>query len=148
MNIPLTIALPGAGQGRVSAAIVSQIDLLPTLCDLAGVDPPAGLDGVSLRAVLEGGGLDRDELFAEYHSKQRWANPIRTVRTDRWKLNAYLEGEMELYDLDADPHETRNLAGTPQAAAVERELLGRLDEHATRTQDALWLDARKKGSAP
>lgn len=142
LNIPLSICWPGRIEPRLSEALTSQVDLLPTLCDLAGVAAPAMLDGVSLRPELEGGAIERDELFAEYHSKQRWANPIRTVRTRRWKLSVYLEGGRELYDLERDPDEQRNLAGEAEWAAVERELFQRLDDQAARTADSLWFQRR------
>ncbi len=139
LNIPLTIAWPKRWPDtRQSDALVSHVDLLPTLLDLAGAAAPDGMDGVSLRPELEGGRLDREELFAEYHSKQQWANPIRTVRTDRWKLNVYLDGGREIYDLAEDPQELRNLAGVPEQADIEAEMLGRLERWAERTDDRLW----------
>lgn len=142
LNIPLSISWPGRIEPRVSHSLTSQVDLLPTLCDLAGVPAPRRLDGVSLRPELEGGRIERDELFAEYHSKQRWENPIRSVRTARWKLNVYLEGGRELYDLENDPHESVNLAGAPDRVDVERALLERLEAHAARTADALWFETK------
>lgn len=138
LNVPLVISWPRRFEkASVSNELVSQVDLLPTLCDLAGVelDP---VDGESVRPALEGGLLDRDELFAEYHSKQRWANPARIVRTRRWKLCQYLRGGRELYDLEADPHERENLAD--RGLPAEKELLERLDAWARRTADARWFE--------
>jgi len=144
LNVPLAISWPGNIEPGVSQALASQVDLLPTLCDLAGVEAPRMLDGASLRPALEGGRFEREELFAEYHSKQRWENPIRTVRTSRWKLNVYLAGGRELYDLEGDPDERRNLSGDPQWAELERDLLERLEAHAARTADALWFETKSQ----
>jgi arylsulfatase A-like enzyme len=142
LNIPLVLSWPARfPKLAVSDELVSQVDLLPTLCDLAGV-PMAPADGVSLRPALEGGSLGREELFAEYHSKQRWANPARIVRTKRWKLCVYLSGGLELYDLENDPHERRNLAG--QGLEAEKDLLDRLDAWARRTTDVRWFERSQR----
>lgn len=139
LNIPLTISWPGRIAPGVSDALTSQVDLLPTLCDLAAVAGPDLVDGISLRPAIEAEPLERDAIFAEYHSKQRWANPIRTVRTRRWKLNVYLEGGRELYDLEEDPHELHNRAGDPELAPVESGLEERIEDQAARTADAVWF---------
>jgi len=100
-----------------------QTDLAPTLAGLAGVAWPgkkAGLD-------LTQGPTGRDAVFLEYYAKQKWVNPIRTIRTARWKLSWYDSGHQELYDLRTDPQETRNLATDPAANAIRRELEARLD---------------------
>ncbi len=139
LNVPLVVSWPGRLRARVCDELVSQVDLLPTLADLAGVEMDEA-DGRSLRPALEGGSFEREELFAEYHSKQRWANPARIVRTRRWKLTQYLRGGRELYDLERDPHERNNLAG--QGLDAEERLLERLDAWARRTADARWFEQR------
>ena len=138
LRIPFVISWPARmPEPRISEDLISQVDLLPTLCDLAGLD--AGVtDGQSLRPALEGGSIRREELFAEYHSKQQWANPARIVRTKRWKLAVYLGGGRELYDLEKDPHERRNLAG--EGLTAEKELMGRLERWARAKGDARWFE--------
>jgi choline-sulfatase len=137
LNIPFVISWPARfSEARESDELVSQVDLLPTLCDLIGA-PLKGADGVSLRPALEGGTLGREEMFSEYHAKQRWANPARIVRTKRWKLAVYLDGGRELYDLQTDPHERKNLAG--KGLEAETDLLARLEAQAKRTADSLWF---------
>ena len=139
VRIPLVISWPGRIRAARSDALVSLIDLLPTLCDLTGVPPPAGVDGLSLRPVLTPSPRSalrvREMVFAEYYGKQSWRVPIRMVRTARWKYVRYLGYGEELYDLDADPGELRNLAGEASAAAERARLARELDEWIRRTAD-------------
>jgi arylsulfatase A-like enzyme len=136
VRVPLVISWPGRIRPARSDALVSLIDLLPTLCDLAGVEAPGGIDGLSLRPVVEGrAGKVREMVFAEYYGKQAWRVPIRMVRTARWKYVRYLGYGEELYDMDADPGELRNLAREPRAAPERADLARELDAWIRRTGD-------------
>jgi arylsulfatase A-like enzyme len=140
IRVPLVIAWPGRIRPARSDALVSLIDLFPTLCDLTGVPAPNGVDGLSLRPVLEPRAVKpamgvRDTVFGEYYGKQAWRVPIRMVRTTRWKYVRYLGYGEELYDLTADPGELRNLAGDPSAASDRRRLARELDDWIQRTAD-------------
>jgi arylsulfatase A-like enzyme len=105
-RVPLMIAGPGVPAGRAERGFTYLHDLYPTVLDLARVPAPDGVDGVSLRPVLEGGAMQRrDSLFTAYMKTQR------AVRDERWKLIAYPAlGYLQLFDLQADPHEMTNLA--------------------------------------
>ncbi len=141
---PLLLRWPGrVPAGRSSDALVSALDLLPTLLDYAGVSPPPGLDGRSLRPAIEGrGSPGREAIVAHMPTIRRdtpqgeLLEPIapgRThaaggffVRTPRWHYVAYRDprrGE-ELYDLAADPGEQSDVARSHPE--VLRELRGRL----------------------
>lgn len=136
VRVPLVVSWPQSIRSGHSDALVSLIDLLPTLCDLADVPVPGGVDGVSLRRVLEGRAPRvRDALFAEYYGKQSWRVPIRMVRTARWKYVRYLGYGEELYDLDADPGELRNLATDLRSASERTRLARELDEWMRLTSD-------------
>ena len=66
-------------------ALVSHIDVYPTICELVGIEPPSFLQGVSLMPLIRGGTTTvRDEIFAEmtWHAAYE---PQRAVRTQRWK---------------------------------------------------------------
>ncbi len=131
MRVPLLIRLPsrlGGPQARRLSPMVVNTDLVPTLLDVAGAEPLDG-DGTSLLPVLTGTGDGPSRAFVvgQYYSKQRWVNPIRMLRTDRWKLTRYATGDMELYDLNSDPGEIVNLAGYADHAAVVADLNARLD---------------------
>ena len=145
VRVPLIISLPGGRHagGRVRP-VTRNIDLLPTVAELAGVAPPPGVDGLSLLPVLAGEGDPRD-AFAEsrpfHESRAGLANyrqyipgipgKWRMIRRGDYKLiciPAEADGAAayELYDLARDPAETNNLAG--QLPEVCRDLAQSLDQ--------------------
>ena len=131
VRVPLLVRVPerfGGRPGRRTGEMVSGVDLLPTLCALTGASPPGDAPGRSLLPLATGAGryTSREYVVSEYYNKQKWVNPIRMIRTARYKYNRYrLYGE-ELYDLENDPHELVNLAKDPGYAAVKHELAGEL----------------------
>jgi N-sulfoglucosamine sulfohydrolase len=151
--------------GKVIDSLVSQVDLYPTFCELAGVETPDWVEGRSLMPLVRGEtDAVRDEVFAEltYHAAYE---PQRAIRTDRFKyIRYYLDGPPvlanvddsmtkdlmvrlgwaerpvdgeQLYDLPLDPNEMRNVAGEPRYAAVRQELSDRLDRWMRDTGDPL-----------
>ncbi|HET6575163.1 MAG TPA: sulfatase-like hydrolase/transferase [Fimbriiglobus sp.] len=112
IRVPLIIRGPGVKPGLCHAR-TSSIDLFPTVLDLCGVTTDATPDGVSLRPVLAGGRLDRDALFWHYpHYANQGSRPGGAVLgADKMKLIEFTDtGRRELYDLEHDPSESRNLA--------------------------------------
>jgi arylsulfatase A-like enzyme len=108
-RVPLIIGAPAARPGRV-AEPVGLADLMPTVLDLAGIDPPPGLRGTSLRPALEGGRLPRRDLYFESLAgalNYGWAE-LEGVRRGSWKLID--SPDPELFDLETDPSERINLA--------------------------------------
>ena len=116
---PLILAGPGIPHGQ-SDAMVYLYDLFPTICDMAGTEIPAMVEGRSLLPVIAGKQARvREWLFGAYKDCQRM------VRDDRWKLIEYNAGGVrntQLFDLQSDPDEVHNLATDPRYA----EQLGRL----------------------
>ena len=134
VRVPLVVSWPGRIRPARSDALVSLIDLLPTICDLTGVAAPDGVDGLSLRPVLERRADNvREMVFGEYYGKQAWRVPIRMVRTARWKYVRYLNYGEELYDLAADPGELRNLAREAKGKSERARLAQELDDWIRRT---------------
>ncbi len=167
IGIMLIMRGPGGFTGgQISDALVSHVDIFPTLCDLLEIAPPEWLEGVSLMPYVRGEQKTaRDAVFSEvtYHAAYE---PMRCVRTDRWKyIRRYDErllpvlpncddgpskdlwlahgwaerpyAREELYDVIFDPHETDNRAGDPAVQPVLEGLRERLDRWMADTHDPL-----------
>jgi arylsulfatase A-like enzyme len=119
--------------GTVREEMVLDTDLAPTFLDLAGVAIPQHMHGKSVLPLARTADPSfRKEWYYEYFE---WPNPEgvrphRGIRTERYKLIQYMvePREFELYDLANDPGETRNLYGQPQSAALQQELLQRMEK--------------------
>jgi len=124
MHAPLILAGPGVPKGRRADALCYLLDIYPTLGDLAGVAGPEGSEGRSLGPVLRGTATKvRDSLFTAYLRVQR------AVRDDRWKLLVYPQiNKTQLFDLENDPLEMKDLAADPQREAEVRRLTALLQE--------------------
>ncbi|MEM9881627.1 MAG: sulfatase [Planctomycetota bacterium] len=152
--------------GKVVDAMVSHLDVFPTACELAGVEAPDRLHGKSLLPLARGE-TDRlhEQLFAEVNHHAAY-EPMRAVRTDRYKYIRHFEDygrpvlpncddgpskthlvargwdhatppREELYDLAHDPNEAHNLADDPAHAATLDDLRGRVDRWMRDTDDPL-----------
>lgn len=139
--------------GRVVSGLSSHVDIMPTLCDLLGVAPPEGCDGVSQLPQLLDAGDPRGFCISEVSFDNTDA-PVRAIRTKRFKLLLNFNPDLpvatgnsftelvgydvltsiynaprpfeELYDLETDPCELTNLAADARYAEVKAELKARL----------------------
>ncbi len=123
-KVPLIVSCPDRmlEDRRDETRLVSGLDVLPTVCDYAGVERPGDLSGRSLRSLLEGGNVDWREFAPAEVNKTG-----RMIRTPEYKYITY-EGDPveQLFDMQSDPGETRNLAGEGKhadALAAHRKLL-------------------------
>jgi arylsulfatase A-like enzyme len=109
MRTPMIFAGPGIPRGKTSDAFCYLLDIFPTLGQLAGVSGPKGSDGMSLAPVMKGEVKQvRDSIFLAYRHVQR------AVREDRWKIIVYPQiNKTQLFDLQNDPHEIKDLAADP-----------------------------------
>ena len=134
IRVPMLIRFPS----RVSRGVVDRshmvlnIDVAPTLLELAGVPVPGWMHGRSLVPILSGQASApwRDAFLYEYYEypAEHCVRKHRGVRTSRWKLMHFWEQpeEWELYDLSSDPDEVNNLAGRREHARTVRELRARM----------------------
>ena len=139
-RVPLQIAWPRAiGGGQRFSGAASLVDATATILDAAGVDERTvalmNPDGVSLLPQMRGEDVPpRDFAFSE-HLAHGADKPMAMLREGRWKL-IYGHGdppETELYNLEADPGEFRNLANDGIHAAVQRRLAAKITD--------VWGDA-------
>jgi iduronate 2-sulfatase len=127
-RVPLIISVPGQkAAGKATRAVVELVDLYPTLAHLAGLTPPAGLPGTSLRPLLDdpAAAWDRPAFTQTQRGRKNgeWVFG-RSVRTARWRYTEWEDGKSgtELYDHDADPKEYTNLANDPALSAERGKL--------------------------
>ena len=134
IRVPMMVRYPHRVRaGEVKSEMALDVDLPPTLLDLCGIKAPAGMQG---RSVLELGSSGsapwRKDWLYDYYEYPGWENvkPHRGVRTETHKLIQWYTQdpqEWELYDLASDPNETVNLFGRPEHAALQQQLMQRLD---------------------
>lgn len=167
LGVMLIMRGPGGFQGgRVLDPLVSHIDIYPSLMELAHIEPPSFLQGVSLLPLVRGEADSvREELFAgmTWHAAYE---PQRAIRTDRFKyIRRFGERALpvlpncddspskdllishgwaqrpvafeQLYDLVFDPNEAANVAEEPEYADTREELRTRLEEWMVATDDPL-----------
>lgn len=168
MGVALIMRGPGFPAGRVIDAMVSHIDVFPTICAYLQIPAPSWLQGKSMLPLLNGEAAEiNDCIFGEvtYHAAYE---PKRAVRTQRWKYIRNFTGrptpvlpncdrsdskqlwldhdwahcrvaQEELYDLIFDPMESCNLAANPEYAEVKATLSQRLTAWMQHTNDPLLL---------
>lgn len=167
IGVMLMMRGPGGFAGaQVLDALVSHIDVFPTLCDLLDIPQPSWLQGKSMMPLIRGEAQQiNHEIFAEvtYHAAYE---PQRAVRTQRWKYIRRFEGRAgpvlpncddsrskdlwldhgwqhrapareQLYDLIFDPNEAHNVAHDPSMAEIADDMRARLDRWMRDTGDPL-----------
>ena len=123
IRVPLIVKPPKGyegARGATSDALVSLVDLLPTLLDFAGLEGDHSLPGISLKPLFEGKSLARQRraTLTEF----LWKGSVHTaIRSREWKLINGPHGR-ELYHIAEDPHEFNNLAADGRAAPHGAEL--------------------------
>ena len=125
-RIPFIARFPdGRGAGTSWSQPVSLVDLLPTFCDLAGVEQRQPCNGRSVLGLLDGTDTSEREAISEMHS-EAIAVPSFMIRRGQYKY-IYIHGhDGQLFDLEADPGEWNNLAGHPGYREIEARLRKRL----------------------
>jgi arylsulfatase A-like enzyme len=136
MRVPLIVSGPGIPAGQQTAALCYLFDVFPTLGTLCDVAAPAASAGRNLSAVLRDPAQSaRSQLLFAYRNVQR------AVCDDRWKLIRYpMVDRTQLFDLQADPYETKNLAAAPECAEQVKRLTVLLKQEMEAAGDSASLE--------
>ena len=163
IRVPLLARYPERIQpGTVIREQVLNVDVAPSIVELAGADPLVDIHGRSWVSLLGGGDPGwRSSWYYEYNYEKQfpYTPNVRGIRTDRWKYIRYPHGDGgpgrhrdELYDLEVDPGELHNLAADPAFAERTGQLRSDLDrlmaEHQNRSLDSMPLDEGIKSELP
>jgi N-acetylglucosamine-6-sulfatase len=146
-RVPLVIRGPGIAAGATYKRVTGLQDITPTILSMTHQwhdQPLAQIDGVDLLSLLNGRRTHRVQVIESAHSSSLTDNQIAAgaeptrrqarrlssvswrwrgiVTSNRWKYVRYLSGEVEMYDLKADPYEERNVYGTPGYGSQQARL--------------------------
>jgi arylsulfatase A-like enzyme len=135
MGTPLMVRFPQKVTVGATDKLVSNLDIAPTLLDLAGVDVPGDMQGMSLVPLMSDTPAKewRSAVYYHYYEYPYGWHKVKKhygIRTDRYKLIHFYNDidAWELYDLKTDPHEMNNLVGKPEYTAITDSLKIRLYE--------------------
>ncbi|MBI3857628.1 MAG: sulfatase [Planctomycetes bacterium] len=141
IRVPMVVRYPKLIKaGSVSERMVLNLDIAPTLLDLAGAAIPKEMQGRSWVPLFKDQKAEfrKDWLYEYYeYPDAHKVRPQRGLRTEQWKLIHYHQApeEFELYDLEKDPWEKENLYGKPEQAERTKQLKARLEELRKETGD-------------
>jgi len=122
---PLIIAAPGMKGGQTTSSLVEFIDLYPTVADFCGLKMPHAAPGASVRPILANPSARiKDAAFTLITRGDKLHG--QSIRTARWRLTRWSDGETELYDHETDPEELRDVSAGN--AAIVRQLTTQLQE--------------------
>ena len=138
VKVPFLIRCPEIFQGgKVMEPMIQNIDVAPTILEVAGIKKPDHMHGQSILPLLQGGAMAwRDKIFYEYYWEYDFPQTptMHGVRTDRYKLIRYhgVWDTNEFYDLQQDPFEMNNLIASPEHQEVIRNMSNEIFD---------WLEA-------
>jgi arylsulfatase A-like enzyme len=140
-NVPLIMAGPGVQKAADTEALVSLMDVGPTLLELAGAEIIDAPDSRSFAPMLAepARAADFDSCYAEFYGTRFWLTQ-RILWQGRWKFVFNGFDYDELYDLQTDPHELRNRGQDPECADVRAEMMAEIWRIARRTGDRVLLE--------
>jgi N-acetylglucosamine-6-sulfatase len=151
IRVPLMIRGPGLPAGVSRYEMVLNNDFAPTFADLAGLPPPASVDGRSFASLLDRTRRNDPASWRTAFEIRNWDNkrneasyravapvpPYRAVRTQRYLYVEYAAGERELYDLKKDPYELHNLYDS-----ADKDLISKLGARLDVLRDCAGEDCR------
>ena len=151
MSIPLAVYWPGVTERpRTSDALVSNMDIVPTVLEMAGAEVPADMDGRSILPLLrqDRPGDWREDLMAQHFGHKNYDGIQRVLYYKHYKYVAHADDSDELYDLERDPFERNNLIHDASMKAVLEEmqtrLAARMSEYGDVSEPSRALLAQKR----
>lgn len=147
-RVPFLWSDPVDRSAAQSDALCSTVDLAATILERAGLTPFNGNQGQSFLPATQGGAGPREETLIEYNdggNRLGFESParVRALVTHAWRYTVYLGQEWgELYDLENDPNETRNLWDSPEHKDIRAHLSERLNHHLIAQMDESPLSDR------
>jgi iduronate 2-sulfatase len=132
-RVPLMISVPGMkSAGSRTAALTEFVDIYPTLCELAGLELPEGLEGTSFVPLLDDPARPwKKAAFSQYPRPKDLMG--YSMKTDRYRYTEWVKRDdhtnvvaRELYDHQGDPLETANIAARSDQAAIVQQLSSQL----------------------
>ena len=130
-RVPMIISGPGIAKKSVAQQTVELLDIYPTLADCCGLKPPANLEGISMRNILQDpvdAERNRPAVTQVWYNKKAWGY---SIRTNRWRYTQWRKGFSghELYDHASDPDETINLADSNEHHHIVEKLAKQLQPY-------------------
>lgn len=148
IRVPLIMRGPGLPAGRHVKTLASNVDLVPTILDVAGATPAITLDGRSLLPFVADPAMIPRGIVIENGPKTDGTNWYVGLRAPRWKYIEHSTGELELYDLQRDPYELTSVHADPRYADTRQSLTSRLAGLRTCAGDACRQWAPVPGPRP
>ncbi|HLU92811.1 MAG TPA: sulfatase [Membranihabitans sp.] len=129
-HVPLIFSGPGIPAGESSGEAVELLDMFPTILDLAGIQTISQLQGVSLKPFFDNPEYERDIPAITTHNPGN-----HSIRNSKWRYISYADGSEELYDMQRDPYEWKNLADVVEYDSIRNEM-------------KKWVPSRSESLAP
>lgn len=145
MRMPLIVHWPdGIAPGSVNKQLVQNLDLAPTILELAGAEVPGRMQGRSMVPLLTGEETEgwRDAVYYHYYEGPPRVHRVARhygVRTDQYTLVHYPDhDEWELFDLEADPEQLTSVYNEPEYADIRQDLKNKIEELQEQYEDDTW----------
>jgi arylsulfatase A-like enzyme len=134
LRVPLIFSIPGMREGRVERHQVRTLDIMPTVLDLCGVNPPDGMEGTTLAPLWTGQGVyePRVDSISEMWRDHRHIVALRN-ESNKFIWDSRDPDQPKLFDLKLDPKEQMNIAG--QNAELTRTYREKVDEYLRRVTE-------------
>ena len=128
IKVPLIFTGPCIPSNEIRDTFVYLMDIFPTLCETVGIETPETVEGISMKKAFSSkDAVVRDELFLAYKDK------IRGIKNNKYKLLIYkykTQKTVQLFDIENDPYEIKNLAGLEEYEDIQKELMDKTKAYA------------------